>query len=50
MAIQFWQASGRGGKQKIVSVRTGYHGDTFGAMSVCDPVNGMHLLFGDVLS
>ena len=50
MAIQFWQARKLGSKQKFVSLKSGYHGDTFGAMSVCDPVTGMHALFSDILA
>ena len=50
MAIQYWFAQGRTNKQRLLTVRGGYHGDTFGAMSVCDPVNGMHQMFSGVLA
>lgn len=49
MATQYWFALGRPAKQKLVTPRSGYHGDTFGAMAVCDPDNGMHHMFSHVL-
>lgn len=49
MAIQYWVAKGRKDKHKLLALRNGYHGDTFGAMAVCDPVTGMHHLFSEVL-
>lgn len=44
MALQYWQAKGEK-RQRIVALKQGYHGDTFGAMSVCDPDNSMHSLY-----
>jgi len=45
MALQYWQNKGQKSKVHFISPRGGYHGDTFGAMSVCDPINSMHSLF-----
>jgi len=49
LAIQYWHARGRPGRQRFIALRNGYHGDTSGAMSVSDPENGMHSLFADSL-
>lgn len=49
MVLQYFHAAGRPGKRRLLTVRSGYHGDTFMAMSVCDPVNGMHSLFSGTI-
>jgi adenosylmethionine---8-amino-7-oxononanoate aminotransferase len=48
-AIQFQRNTGHAKKTRFLALAGGYHGDTFGAMSVCDPIGGMHHLFADVL-
>jgi adenosylmethionine-8-amino-7-oxononanoate aminotransferase len=49
MCLQYQRSRGRPGKHRLMTWRGGYHGDTFGAMSVCDPAGGMHALWRDVL-
>ncbi|MFC6288383.1 adenosylmethionine--8-amino-7-oxononanoate transaminase [Nocardioides sp. GCM10027113] len=49
MTLQYQRGAGRPERHRMLTVRGGYHGDTFGCMSVCDPVGGMHSMFRDVL-
>jgi adenosylmethionine-8-amino-7-oxononanoate aminotransferase len=49
MALQYQRAVGHPERTRLLTVRGGYHGDTFGAMAVCDPVGGMHSMFTGVL-
>ncbi len=50
MAIQYQQARGLADKSKLLALKSGYHGDTLGAMSLCDPTTGMHHLFSGLLA
>lgn len=50
MSLQYWDSLGINKKKKFLTVQHGYHGDTFGAMSVCDPINGMHQRFQSFLA
>lgn len=49
MALQCQRGRGRVERDRVLTVHGGYHGDTFGAMSVCDPICGMHSMFAGVL-
>jgi adenosylmethionine-8-amino-7-oxononanoate aminotransferase len=49
MCLQYWRSTGQPGKRRLLTWRGGYHGDTFMAMSVCDPEGGMHRIWDGVL-
>ena len=49
MALQYWRSKGRPDKRQLLTWRSGYHGDTFMAMSACDPEGGMHSLWSGVV-
>lgn len=49
MAVQYWYSQGQPRRQKLLTIRGGYHGDPFACMSICDPINGMHHIFQHIL-
>ncbi len=50
LSLQHWIGRGQPRRRRLLTVRGGYHGDTFGAMSVCDPLAGMHRLFAGTVA
>ncbi len=50
MSLQYWASLGKPGKARLLTIRSGYHGDTFGTMAICDPEKGMHGLFKGILT
>lgn len=55
LSLQYWQAKSKSNKflankTRLLSLKHAYHGDTFGAMAICDPINGMHSLFNNTLA
>jgi len=50
MCLQYWRGAGHREKHRLLTWRGGYHGDTFAAMSVCDPKGGMHRMWAGVLA
>lgn len=50
MAMQYWLAQGYENKKRLLTIKKGYHGDTFATMAICDPVNGMHHMFEGLLT
>lgn len=50
MAVQYWQAQGEPNRQRMLVLKSGYHGDTFATMALADPDNGMHRRFGSLLA
>jgi adenosylmethionine-8-amino-7-oxononanoate aminotransferase len=50
MCLQYWRSAGRPAKRRLLTWRGGYHGDTFMAMSVCDPEGGMHAMWDGVVA
>jgi adenosylmethionine---8-amino-7-oxononanoate aminotransferase len=50
MAIQYWHSKGEAQRTTFLALKKGYHGDTIGAMGVCDPHSGMHHLFHQSIS
>lgn len=50
MAVQYWAAQGQSTRRRFLTLRGGYHGDTWGAMSLCDPDQGMHQAFNGLVA
>jgi adenosylmethionine-8-amino-7-oxononanoate aminotransferase len=49
LCIQYWNGSGQPRRNRVLTVLGGYHGDTFGAMAICDPEQGMHRMYAEIL-